>query len=39
MNEIVQQIFQGIVDGQQDLVAESVDIALQAGVPARTILG
>ncbi len=38
MNEIVQQIFQGIVDGQQDLVAESVDIALQAGVPARTIL-
>lgn len=38
MNEIVQQIFQGIVDGQQDLVAESVDLALQAGVPARTIL-
>ena len=38
MNEIVQQIFQGIVDGQQDLVTESVDIALQAGVPARTIL-
>ncbi len=38
MNEIVQQIFQGIVDGQQDLVAESVDMALQAGVPARTIL-
>jgi len=38
MNEIVQRIFQGIVDGQQDLVAESVDMALQAGVPARTIL-
>jgi 5-methyltetrahydrofolate--homocysteine methyltransferase len=38
MNEIVRQIFQGIVDGQQDLVAESVDMALQAGVPARTIL-
>ena len=38
MNEIVQQIFQGIVDGQQDLVAESVDIALQTGVSARTIL-
>jgi 5-methyltetrahydrofolate--homocysteine methyltransferase len=38
MNEIIQKIFQGILDGQQDLVAESVDIALQAGVPARTIL-
>ena len=38
MNEIVQKIFQGIVDGQQDLVAETVEAALQAGVPARTIL-
>jgi len=38
MNEIVRQIFQGIVDGQQDLVAESVVKALHAGVPARTIL-
>ena len=38
MNEIVQQVFQGIVDGKQDLVAEAVDAALQAGVPARTIL-
>lgn len=38
MDEIVKQVFQGIVDGQQDVVAESVDAALQAGVPARTIL-
>ena len=38
MNEIVQKIFQGIVDGQHDLVAETVEAALQAGVPARTIL-
>jgi 5-methyltetrahydrofolate--homocysteine methyltransferase len=38
MNETVQQIFQGIVDGEQDVVAENVDAALQAGVPARTIL-
>src|SRR6266498_4002518 len=38
MNEIVQQIFQGIVEGQQDAVAESVEAALQAGVPAKTIL-
>jgi 5-methyltetrahydrofolate--homocysteine methyltransferase len=38
MNEIVQKIFQGIVDGQQDLVAETVEAALQAGMPARTIL-
>ena len=38
MNEIVQQIFQDIVDGNQEQVAENVDAALQAGVPARTIL-
>jgi 5-methyltetrahydrofolate--homocysteine methyltransferase len=38
MNEIVQQIFQGIVEGRQELVAEAVDAALQAGVPPRTIL-
>ena len=38
MNEIVQKIFQGIVEGQQNAVAESVDAALAAGVPARTIL-
>jgi len=38
MNEIVQQIFQGIVEGQQDIVAAGVDAALEAGVPARTIL-
>jgi 5-methyltetrahydrofolate--homocysteine methyltransferase len=38
MNEFVQKIFQGIVEGQQELVAETVEAALQAGVPARTIL-
>src|SRR5215217_2306291 len=38
MNEIVKQIFQGIVDGQQDVVAAGVESALAAGVPARTIL-
>lgn len=38
MNEIVQQIFQDIVDGNQVQVAENVDAALKAGVPARTIL-
>jgi 5-methyltetrahydrofolate--homocysteine methyltransferase len=38
MNEFVQKILQGIVDGQQELVAETVEAALQAGVPARTIL-
>lgn len=31
MNEIVQKIFQDIVEGQQNAVAESVDAALQAG--------
>ena len=38
MNEIVKQVFQGILDGQQDVVAAGVEAALQAGVPARTIL-
>lgn len=38
MNEIVQRIFQGIVEGQQVVVAEAVDAAIQAGIPARTIL-
>jgi len=38
MNEIVKQIFQGIVDGQQDVVAAGVESALASGVPARTIL-
>jgi 5-methyltetrahydrofolate--homocysteine methyltransferase len=38
MNEFVQQVFQGIVEGNQEQVAEKVDAALQAGVPARTIL-
>ncbi len=38
MNEIVKQIYQGIIDGQQNEVAAGVDAALQAGVPARTIL-
>jgi 5-methyltetrahydrofolate--homocysteine methyltransferase len=38
MNETIQQIFQGIVDGDQEQVAEKVDAALESGVPARTIL-
>jgi 5-methyltetrahydrofolate--homocysteine methyltransferase len=38
MNETIQQVFQGIVDGDQAQVAENVDAALQAGLPARTIL-
>jgi 5-methyltetrahydrofolate--homocysteine methyltransferase len=38
MNEIVQQVFKGIVDGDQEQVSEKVDTALQSGVPARTIL-
>ena len=38
MDQNVQKIFQGIVDGKQELVPEAVEAALQAGVPARTIL-
>jgi 5-methyltetrahydrofolate--homocysteine methyltransferase len=38
MDDKVRQIFQGIVDGQQDVVVSGVDAALEAGVPARTIL-
>jgi 5-methyltetrahydrofolate--homocysteine methyltransferase len=38
MNDIVQKIFQGIVDGDQGQVPENVEAALQSGVPARTIL-
>lgn len=38
MNDIVKQIYQGIVDGQQDVVTSGVDAALEAGVSARTIL-
>jgi 5-methyltetrahydrofolate--homocysteine methyltransferase len=38
MNEIVRQVFQGIVDGDQEQVAQQVDAALQAGLPARDIL-
>ena len=38
MNTIVRQVFQGILDGDQEQVAEKVDAALQEGVPARTIL-
>jgi 5-methyltetrahydrofolate--homocysteine methyltransferase len=38
MNETVKQVFQGIVDGDQEQVAQNVDAALQAGVPARAIL-
>jgi 5-methyltetrahydrofolate--homocysteine methyltransferase len=38
MDENVQKVFQGVVDGQQDQVLESVESALQAGIPARTVL-
>ena len=38
MNGIVQQVFQGIVDGDQDQVAQNVEAALQSGLPPRTIL-
>ena len=38
MNDTIQQIFQGIIEGEQDVVAEAVDAAVQAGVPPRTIL-
>ena len=38
MDEIVKQIYQGIVNGQHEEVAKEVDAALQAGVPAKTIL-
>jgi 5-methyltetrahydrofolate--homocysteine methyltransferase len=38
MDETLKQIYQGIIDGQQEVVAAGVDAALQAGVPARTIL-
>ncbi len=38
MDQIVQKIFQGIVEGNQEQVSELVDAALASGVPARTIL-
>lgn len=38
MNDIVHKIFNGIIEGQQDVVATGVAAALEAGVPARTIL-
>ncbi len=38
MDEIIRQIFDGIVQGDQDGVAACVDAALDAGIPARTIL-
>src|SRR5215211_3107156 len=38
MNEIIQQVFQGIVEGDQGQVAEQVEAALQAGVAPKTIL-
>lgn len=38
MNELIKQIYQGIINGQQDQVATGVETALAAGLPARTIL-
>lgn len=34
----IQKIFQGIVDGKQEIVSEAVEDALRAGLSARTIL-
>ncbi|HJS19189.1 MAG TPA: corrinoid protein [Anaerolineales bacterium] len=38
MDQNIQQIYQGIVDGRQDVVETGVAAALEAGIPARTIL-
>ena len=38
MDQTVQKIFQGIVEGEQDVVTSGVETALEAGIPARTIL-
>src|SRR5215216_1106193 len=38
MDDILKQIYQGIVEGQQDAVTAGVETALQAGLAARTIL-
>ncbi|HEX5837551.1 MAG TPA: corrinoid protein [Anaerolineales bacterium] len=38
MNDIIKVIYEGIVNGQQDIVAERVAAALESGIPARTIL-
>lgn len=38
MDEMIKRVFQGIVDGQQEIVAAGVEAALAAGVPARIIL-
>lgn len=38
MDKIVQQVFQGVVDGDQDVVSETIAAALQSGVPAGRIL-
>ena len=38
MNELINNIFQGIVEGRQEAVSVGVETALEAGLPARTIL-
>lgn len=38
MDELIKQIYQGIIDGQQDQVTTGVETALAAGLPARAIL-
>lgn len=38
MDQNIQKIFQGIVDGKQEIVSEAVEDALRAGLSARTIL-
>jgi 5-methyltetrahydrofolate--homocysteine methyltransferase len=38
MDDVIKKIYQGIVEGQQDVVAACVTTALESGVAARTIL-
>jgi 5-methyltetrahydrofolate--homocysteine methyltransferase len=38
MNEIIKEIYEGIVNGLQEIVAERVKAALASSIPARTIL-
>ena len=38
MDELIKQIYQGIIDGQQDQVTNGVEAALASGLPPRTIL-
>ena len=39
METILNQIYEGVIDGEQDVVIEKVNAALTQGVPAERILG